>query len=328
MKQTELQIADFIQSRGTALLMLIVGLAMLLSGSSLLPQSSSTGVDSALQGVGPVIASSYFKAVMAALAGGFFAISVMSLTNRTFAIMQSTSNLYVGLFALLAASMPGALGMGLDGTLLMATVLFCLMFMYTTYGRPSSTRRIYLVFTLLSAGSAIQYAFALYIPLMLIGCRQMRCFSLRSILAMLFGLITPYWIMWGFGLITLDRFTAPQIGWPTLDAVDRYSLPQLLGAAGMMVIAVATTLYNVVRIFGQNARTRAINGLLALTTLWTILTAIVDLGHLTVYMPLLAALTAINLTLYNHLGQQHRSYIAVALAVLLAITTFTWNLLG
>lgn len=325
MKQIEQQIEAFLQSRATVLLMLIAGVLILLSGIGLQPETAGSAGDSVIKGFGPIAAASKVSAILYALLGGVIAIGIMSLTNRTFDIMQSTSNLYVGLFVLLCASMPGALGMSMEGVILMVTLLFCLMFMYTTYGRPTSTRRIYLVFTLLSFGATFQYAFSFYIPMMLIGCSQMRNFSLRSTLAMIFGLITPFWILGGFGLISLDQFQLPRIGWPTLTNIAEFSAPELLGAGGMILLAIVSTSYNVVRVFGQNAQTRARNGLLALTTLWTIFLIIIDLGHLNVYTPLLAALSAINLTLYTHLARQQRAYILVLLAILLSLTTFAWN---
>lgn len=307
--------------------MLLAGVIMLLSGASLVDAPQQAEADCALRGIGTLAAESKLSAMLLAAVAGLFAISIMSMTNRTFDIMQTTSNLYTGLFAMLAASLPGALGLAMDGVLLLVTILFCLMFMYTTYGRPSSTRRVYLIFTLLSAGAALQYSFAFYIPVMILGCRQMRCYSLRAILASIFGLITPYWILWGFSLITLDQFQPPHIGWPTPASLDLYSAQQIAGAGAMMIFALTATLYNLVKMYGKNARLRAFNGLLASLTLWTILAAIVDIGHLTTYMPLLAALTAINLTLYNQLGQQHRSYILVLLSVMISLSVFTWNLL-
>lgn len=327
MKPLEIRITSLLLSRATGMLMLLIALAMLLSGTTLLSEVPPTA-DSAIRGVGTVVASSRLTAILAACFSGMIAISIISLTNRSFSIMQSTSNLYVGLFALLCASIPGALGMAMDGLLVLDTVLLCLMIMYTTYGRLAPTRRIFLVFTLLSAGSALQYAFAAFIPAMLIGCRQMRCLNLRAILAALIGIITPYWILLGFGIISIDSFQPPHIGWPTPESLTQYSLPQIIAALGIMLIAIATTLYNLVRVYGQNAKTRAFNGILAMLTFWTVAVALLDLGHLMTYIPLLAAFTAMHVTLYSHLDAYRRPYIVIIATILLSLTVFTWNLIN
>lgn len=327
MKQIETRITDLLLSPIAGLTGMIVGIAMLLSATGLIPESGLEA-DGVISGCGTVMASSTLAAILVAVFGGLVSISILSLTNRTFDIMQTTSNLYVGLFALLIASIPGALGMELDGILLLVTMMVCLMIMFTTYGRNLPYRRLFLIFVLLSAGSAMQYAFAFFIPAMLIGCHQMRCLTVKALLAALIGIITPYWILWGFGIITIDQFQPPHIGWPTPDSFSIYTLPQLIGSAGMAAIALTATIINIVKVYAQNARARAFNGILALVTIWTIAAAILDLGHLLTYVGLLAALTATQTTLFCQLNESRRSYILVLLTIALALSVFTWNLIG
>lgn len=326
MKQIETKITDLLLSPITGLTGLTVGIAMLLSATGLIT-GSGLEADGVIAGCRTIVASSTLTAILVGLFGGLMAISIMSLTNRTFDIMQTTSNLYVGLFALLAASIPGALGMELDGVLLLVTVMVCLMIMFTTYGRALPYRRIFLVFALLSAGSAMQYSFAFFIPAMLIGCRPMRNLSFKALLAALIGIITPYWILWGFDIISIDQFQPPYVGWPGPDSIALYSLPQLIGVGGMAAIALTATMVNIVKVYAQNARARAYNAILALATIWTIAAALLDLGHLLTYAPLIAALTAIQTTLYCQLNDSRRGYILVLLTIALALTVFTWNLI-
>ena len=75
----------------------------------------------------------------------------------------------------------------------------------------TSRRRVFLVFFMLSSAVSVQYAFIIYIPVFLIACAQMRIFTLRTVLASLLGLITPWWILIGGGIVAPSDFHLPEL---------------------------------------------------------------------------------------------------------------------
>lgn len=238
-------------------------------------------------------------------------MSLMWLVNRFFNVLRTTSKLYLGLFALMAAASPGAMGAALNGPLLGFAVMLSLVVMYTTYNRGLPTRRIFLVFALMGAGAAFQWSYAAFMPMFLLGCGQMRCLTVRSLLAAGVGMLTPLWILWGFGLITLRDAAPLAIGWPTADVLSGFSSAGILTVVTTLVTAVVATLYNTIRVYGFNAQTRAFNGIFATLTLWTAALTAVDLGHAVMYMPLLTALTAMQATLFFRINIERRGYILV-----------------
>lgn len=324
MKPTELQITATLQSRITAVVMSLAAFFMLVSGSGMLPAAGVNSGSIALAAV-PAAPTSTMAVVIAGI-GLAISAGIISLTNQTFNIVHTQTRLDIGLFLMLACAVPGALGLQATGILLCITTLLCLMIMYTTYQRRGATRRIFLVFTLLSAGSTLDYAFAAFIPAFILGCWQMRCLTFRSFLAILIGLVTPYWILWGLGIISLDELRPPSVALSSIHTFRLFSTAQIVAIAVIVVAAMMSMLYNLIQVLGRNARTRAFNGILAGLTFWTCLATVIDFGHALTYMPLLCALTGLQLTIYFITDAMRRAYIAVLLAVALSLAVFAWNL--
>ncbi len=326
MKTVEANITTFLSNGFCALLLTLIAMAMLWSGLSLTepPAAISTVI-----GPAPAMSSpSAFSAAALATAAIVVSSGIMMLTNRIFNILRTSSKLFVGIFALAVAATPGAAGLSAAGITLCAVMLLCLMVMYTTYQRTSSNRRIFLVFAIITACSCADGAFAFYLPVMFIGCAQMRCLSFRGFLAAMIGIITPLWILWGFSVISIADIMLPQISLPSAATFASYSLAQHTAIATMLIMSFTVTLLNIIKVYGFNARTRAFNGILATLTMWTIAFTITDYGHALTYMPLLSALSAMQLTLWFRIAAKSRSYIGVLLTIALLIFVFVCNTTG
>lgn len=326
MKPVEIDITNIIRSRVFVWLLVIASALMLWSGSSFCPPGSAS-VNSSVSGMSRLEVNGYGMAALLSSLALLMSGGIMALNDRTFNILRSPSRMDVGLFTFAACATSGALGFSMTGCILCVTVLLCLMIMYTTYCRVNATRRVFLVFCFLSAGSMLQYSFAAFIPVMLLGCRQMRCLTFRSVLAAIIGIVTPYWILWGFGVIAVDDLLLPQIVWPSPSVFAAFTVPQLISVFIAVLTALLAMVYNLVQMLGRNARTRAFNGILASLTFWTVLMTVFDFGHALSFMPLLCAFAAMQLTLFFVTNQNKRSYIAVLLFVVVLVVVCIWNVI-
>lgn len=299
---------------------------MLWSGNSFAPPETAS-VNSSVSWMSRPVVNSFGMAALLSSLALLISGGIMALNDRSFNILRSPARMDVGLFVFAACAASGALGFSMTGCILCVTVLLCLMIMYTTYYRVNANRRVFLVFFLLSAGSVLQYSFAAFIPVMLVGCRQMRCLNFRSVLAAIIGIVTPYWILWGFGVMSIDDFMPPRIVWPSLSVFSTFTVPQLISIFTAVITALLAMIYNLVQMLGRNARTRAFNGILASLTFWTVLMTVIDFGHALSFMPLLCAFAAMQLTLFFVTNQNKRSYIAVLLFVVLIVAVCVWNVM-
>lgn len=324
MKPFETKTTRFIGSGFFALLLVLTAMAVLWSGSAMTVAGNNTA--GLISGFFPPVAKGVSSAAAITTAGIFVASGIMMLTNRTFSILRTSSKLHAGLFAFMTCATPGAAGLQLSGIIMCVCVLLCLMTMYTTYYRAAPNRRIFLVFAILTTGSLYHYSFAAFIPVALINCAQVRRLTVRSFFAAIIGIVTPLWILWGFSVADPSGFVAPDVSLPTASIIRLYSPAQLLAIGGTLAAALLTTTFNMIKVYGYNARIRAFNGVLAAITLWAAVITIVDLGHAMTYMPLLCALTAMQTTLHFRIAAQRRSYISIILITLLFVCVLVWNL--
>lgn len=248
------------------------------------------------------------------------------MLNRWYFITHSSSKIYIGIYALGVASVP-SLCVGLSSGVVMGmTLIFCVLMLYSIYQRRTGTRRVFLVFFIIAAGSIYDYAYAGYVLPLLLGCGQMRCLSLRSVIAAAMGIVTPFWIGLGFGWISLSELTAPALTFPTAESIAMYAPAMRVLVAGMWIITGVLTVVNTATIYGHNAKIRANNGVLALMSVWTVVAIPVDFAHIMSYLPILMALAAVQTALCFSLRRKNRGYLAPAMCILLLLSCVVWQL--
>lgn len=219
------------------------------------------------------------------------AMSYIAL-NKVFNFMRAPSALAASLYIVMLSSLPIAAGQFYGGTLMCILMLGVTALLFSCYGDRMSTRRVFLIFTVLSLASLVQYAFMFYIPVAILGLAQMRVLNLRSVIAMLIGIACPVWILYGFGMMDLG-----DIGWPHFNStLSQLGLPGMItifAAVGItIIIGFAAMCANLMKILGYNAKYRAYNGFLTLLMISTMFFSIVDYVNLSVYFPLLCLTSA------------------------------------
>ncbi len=248
----------------------------------------------------------------------------MVFINKRFNIMRSISYLSAGVFAFMLASVPEIGCCFSDGTILCCVLLLCTMLLFSTYGDTSERRHVFLLFFILSAASFINYAFAFYIPVMLVGCIQMRIFSFKTFLAAGIGVITSPWIIFGFGIVNPLDITLPDID--TVFSAPSLN-PSLLVAAVVTIIAgLGFMSGNLIKIIAYNARIRGFNGFMAVTFVVTALLTVLDFNNCKAYMPLLFAMTSYQITLFFSSRRYVRSYIGILSLMTVYCLIYAWNL--
>lgn len=253
---------------------------------------------------------------------------LMVVINRQFNILRSATYLDVGLLALMQAAVPVALGQVNGGLIVAPVVLLCMHRMFVAYGSSGDVRGVFLSFFLLSAGAAVEYAFVLFIPALWLMLAQMRIFTVRALLASVMGIVTPWILLFGFGVATPQQVALPEIH--SIFSVNQWlQRPVLITAAAgfTALLLIGSVLLNVLKTIAYNARARAFNGALNLVSAFTILAMIVDFGNLGAYMPLLNVCAAYQLTHYLVNYRYERQYLAVMAIAAIYILSFLWQII-
>lgn len=251
----------------------------------------------------------------AGIAGLGVTTAIMVLLNKVYNVLRSMSWLYIALFGMMMAATPNLATQFYTGTMLTVAVPAGLLLLFSCFKQPAQTRHIFLIFLLLSLLTATQYCFAIYILLFFIGLAQMRVFNMRSVTAALLGIITPWWILFGFGIVTPESIRMPAFVsiFSEIDLDDTYLL---LIAVGVTVFAMLVCyVLNLLKTIAYNARARAYNGAFTTLALVTVAAMCVDYRNIISYVPLLNFSAAMEITHYFSTHRAEKSFIAIYLLI-------------
>jgi len=172
-----------------------------------------------------------------------------------------------------------------------------------------------------------QYTFVYLIPVFFIGFLQMRAMYIRSALAMLFGLVTPFWIVLGLGIIGLEDLHAPQLAnvWEHLGVEQYRNVIILLSVTAFVTIVLLIA--NVLQIINYKMQVRAYNGFFLVLTILTMIVMAVDFDNVMVYFPVLNLCLSIQIAHSFTIQKYLRRYIPYLLFVLSCLGVFVWRVL-
>ena len=240
--------------------------------------------------------------------------------------MRAMTALHASFFLIMSASTPDLLDQLYTGTVLALAILGCVGLLWPTFANETGTRNIFLIFTILSGLTMTQYAYAIFIPVFLLGIVQMKIFSLRTVLAMLLGLITPWWLVLGAGLADPADIHPPEFAnfFTQFDYTDAIQLVAVTITTIVLLVAAWTT--NVMKVLTLNVNLRAFNGSLSMISLYTVLAIVADFTNAATYLPLLYLLTSYQLaySFVSHEGR--RTYIGIIFVILIYIAFYIWRM--
>ena len=252
---------------------------------------------------------------------------LMVVINRTYNLLRSSTLLDTSLFLLMCMSTPWLLDQFYTGTPLCLCLLLCLLLLYSTYQNSLRRDRIFLIFFLLSAMTMTQYCYAVYIPVFIIGCFQMRIFSLKTLAAILMGIISPWFVVLGCGIVPLDGIHAPDIAkaFGTFNIVE--NVPLVIAViVGTLVLLVGWCL-NFPRMIAYNAHIRAYNGTMSVLALVTVLALCVDFINLPAYAPVLYVCASFFFGRMLAASASPRGYIPVITIISIYTALLVWTLM-
>lgn len=248
--------------------------------------------------------------------------------NKTYHLLRSMTMLQGTFFLTFILAFPSLLYSACSGTLLCLTVIWCVGLLYRCYGTESvDTRKVFLTFVLLSAGTSFDVSFLVYIPILILACVQLRLISLRTCSAIILGLITPWILILGFGLADIHQIQWPEWDFTRIDlSITHLSLS--LGTGLFTVcVAIAALLQNAIKYITYNIQARSMIGVINTLTVATSLVAIVDYGNLYSYLALLISCSAFQAAhLFAQIHNFAKSYLAILSIILIYIFIYVWNL--
>lgn len=249
---------------------------------------------------------------------------ILIIINNTFTFIRSVTSVFASIFLLIESCNPYVTTQLIDGTLMCLVSVTGIFLLYSTYQAPQLKRQIFLIFAMLSLGSMFQYAFVFLVPVFIIGLIQMRSFTFKGFLAAILGLLTPYWISMGLGIITVDRFVIPEIS-GIFNLAESGKVSELLvNVCITAFISIILLVINMLNIFSSKLQTRAYNGFISLLTLFAIIMICIDYGNMLTYIPLLNCCAAIQIAHFFINSKYMRKYTIIICVILIYLALYSW----
>ena len=251
---------------------------------------------------------------------------LLKLLNSIYGFIRSHTAITLSVFIMLEMSNPHITTQFFDGTALCLLVTVLTFIMFDSYQRRRSCHSIYGTFALLGFYSMFQYSCLYLIPVYILGYMQMRVMNFKGLLAMLFGIATAPWIAFGFGLISFNDISTPEMRnvWEVLDKGQSLSL--IIMSAATILFALIQMAANMFRLISYKAQRRAYNGFFSVLTIATIIMACVDYTNMLNYLPVLNLCFAIHaghsFTINNNFDKR---YIAILVLLAACCTAYIYN---
>lgn len=254
-------------------------------------------------------------------------LGMMAAFNKTFNVLRSNTRLQLGLFAVMAAAVPRVVVNVNSGIILAIAVNLSIYILFSCYDNPWGVRGVFLAFLILSLGATMQYSFLVYIPVMWLVVAQMRIFNLRTVLASLFGMVTPWIILLGFGIVSPADIHTPRVTGIFNSFEEDSTLYFMAITAFTSFLLVVAIALNLSRTIAYNARARAFNGALTVTAIVTIIAIIINYNNLLTYLPLLNVCAAYQITHWFVNHRFSRQFIAVLAVYVSYIVFYAWRII-
>lgn len=284
--------------------------------------SEGTGIFFSLRGTlieaGPLSALINVAGILAT--GG-----IMLALNKVFSYVRSVTHLFVSAFFLLQVAHPSGLVSFNTGTLLCLVTALAIMPLFSSYQDRHSQRSIFLIFALIATGSMFHYGFLVLIPAFLLGFMNMGVFNLKGLLAMFFGLVTPFWIVLGLGIATPADFVMSQVdGVWNLAGKSRMTL---VLASLTALLGIVLAVMNLMTIMNYRMQTRVYNAFFVFVLAALLIALCLDFGNVAIYLPLLGLMVAVQIAHVHTLRatMQYR-YVFILLFIAGCIGFFAINM--
>lgn len=245
--------------------------------------------------------------------------------NKRFGLLQGPSILYASVYLVMCGANISMMHSFGAGTLLTLVSVVCLWMLFSCYGKRNATDTVFLLFSILSFCSMIQYAFLLAALAFFVGLSYMRVLRIKETAAMICGMIAPYWIILGFMPECIQSLNFPHITniFTQMHAFKLAGL-LLLAAAGAASILIPGA-FNFSKIFATNGQIRGCNGFLNTLGIFVIWFIIFDYKNITTYMGLLNLLAGFQVARFVNWDKHEEAvWIPISIAVVsVALFIFT-----
>ena len=207
--------------------------------------------------------------------------------NKVYTFVRSMTHLFVSAFFLLQLAHPSGLVAFNAGTLLALVTAITVLPLFASYQDKHAQRSIFIIFAIVATGSMFHYGFLVLLPAFLLCFLNMGVLNLKGVLAMLFGLVTPFWIVLGLGIVSPSDFVMPSVNGIWNLSFSPQTNVVLTLAVLTAVLGVVLAVMNLMTIMNYRMQTRVYNAFFVFVLFMTVIAISIDYSDVAVFLPLL-----------------------------------------
>ena len=212
-----------------------------------------------------------------------FAILLAFLINKKHSFVRSTEALLPTAMAVMLASNPVNTSYLGTPVVMLIVNLVCLDIMMKSYGTENATNSMFAIATYLSLGSMVQYSFLPLIVIYPLMAIMSKVFRLKEMVAYLMGLVAPYWVALGFGLVAFSDFRMPQFLVDIPNADGNYLLLVFISLCTLALVGIVMTINNAMVIYAGNMKVQTFNTMINLLGLTCGVCMLIDFDNFEAY---------------------------------------------
>lgn len=204
---------------------------------------------------------------------GLIAYCLIEL-NTTFSLIRTRTTLHVALFLLFFAGFPFLHTYSHEQWIPLLFII-SLSYLFRSYESPYAATPVFHSFLFLGIGSFILPQVLYFAPLLYFYMIALRAFTIRTFLAGLIGLLTPYWIVLSYHLYT----GKPELAWRPFAELASFTpidysiltLTQLVSGGAAILIAAICCIESILHSYQDKVQTRIMLRILIITGSATLL---------------------------------------------------------
>lgn len=250
---------------------------------------------------------------------------LVTICNNQFQFIRTFTSLPATIFVILATCNIGISNNLISGNLLAIVVIISVSLLYFTLQNPNPAL-VFTIFLLLTGCSIFQYAYLTLIPVFIIGVIQMQAISIKTILAMALGVITPFWVLYGLHIVSpSDMQNIQMVSIANVEVVT--NSPRFIYNLATAIITFILLVKNMFSVYNYPPHVRAYNGVLTLLTLWALFVSIVDFQNSNSYIPTLYLCCALQVAHSYTISHSRYKYLWVVTLIASYIALYIWQIL-
>lgn len=249
--------------------------------------------------------------------------------NHHYNFIRSTEPVLPAMFLILATSNPWISGRLSASTLICGVNLISLWIIFDCFRSRNATKNIFIIATFYSIGSMCQYAFLPYLLAIIGGAIVMKAFRFRELLALGMGVIAPYWIGIGLGLIDISWFRMPELNNLLNVIPEKSELFALVLSIGLAIfLGLLLGLNNSIKLYAGNSKINAFNLTINFIGLVSAICIMVDFSNMLAYLTTLYASVAVQIANLCALWKFRHEWIVTAVPAVIYIGFFIFFIIA